>query len=147
MHAHLQSKLRLPPDELFAGGACHVYARALRRHFPDMQLRRAGDPDSSTETPKGMHVYCSSRGLLVDASQITQEENYLQRCNYTAWDCTEEELFTAWHKSERGPLNRWRHNLDQDFISRADSIAEDHIAVRMQQIRQSLQDVEQHQKA
>jgi hypothetical protein len=145
MHAQLQSKLRLPPKELFAGGACHVYARALKRHFPTMQLRRAGNPDSFTETPKGMHVYCRRGGLLVDASQIAREADYLHLCNYQAWDCTEDELFAPYHQTERGPLNRWRHNLDPEFIARADSIAEQHIASRRASIWDSLQRVETEQ--
>jgi hypothetical protein len=141
MHPYLQSKLQLPAEELFSRGGCHIYARALKRHFPSFELRRAGDPLSTQDTPKGIHVYCFLVGMLIDVSRIILELEYLEERNYASWPCSTKELFRVHQTGDKGPLNRWRHYLDEDFVSRADSIADAHIRGRSEQIRAALQTV------
>lgn len=144
MHAHLEAKLQLAPTELFTRGACHIYARALKQRFPNLQLRRAGSQirdGVGTQSAEGQHVYCYTDGVLLDVSRIIPEENLLKEHQWTAWDCTEDDLFTVYQKSEKGPLNRWRQYLDGEFVARATSVADWHISSRTEEIHSALSDM------
>jgi hypothetical protein len=144
MHPYLEAKLQLAPTELFTRGACHIYARALKLQFPNLQLRRAGSQiryGIGTQSAEGQHVYCYTDGVLLDVSRIILEDDLLKEHQWTAWDSTENELFTVYEKSEKGPLNPWRQYLDEEFVRRATSIADWHISSRTEEIHSALSDM------
>ena len=125
MHALLEAKLKEPPEELFSRAACHTFAREFVRMFSDMGacLRRAGCVFSVGDVPKGLHVYAYKDGRLFDVGGRREEKSYLQTFDWSWWDCSEEELFTVVDHDEKGPLNRWRHYLDQSFVDSAGALA------------------------
>jgi hypothetical protein len=74
-------------------------------------------------------VYTVLGDLMIDIFGPTNEEQYLQSKNYTAWDVSVAELSNvdSSRPSDNGPLNRWRHYLDPEFISLASARARQHI--------------------
>ncbi len=101
---------------LFKQGACHIYAVELYRRWPETCLKRAGYGNSIGNSPKGVHVYASSAGTLIDVSGPQSESDYLRTKGYAAWEVTETDLLTIdpMEFSENGPVNRWMHYLDPD---------------------------------
>jgi hypothetical protein len=128
MTTKLRELLSASDEELFSGGACHIYAVELKKGCPRLKIRRAGNADSIGPT-RAMHVYTVLGDLMIDVFGPANQEQYLQSKNYTAWDVSVAELTNvdSSRPSDNGPLNLWRHYLDPEFISLASARARQHI--------------------
>ncbi len=128
MNAKLQELLNTSDEDLFRGGGCHIYAVELKKCCPGLQIRRAGNADSIGST-RAMHVYTAVGDFMIDVFGPANEAQYLQSKNYRAWGVSVEELtkIDPSRPSDNGPLNRWRHYLDAEFISLASARARQHI--------------------
>jgi hypothetical protein len=128
MNAKLRELLKANDENLFNGGACHIYALALKKCFPDLKIMHAGNPDSIGST-RAMHVYTILDESKLDVFGPANETQYLESKGYTAWEVSIEELTRndPSQGGDNGPLNRWRHYLDPEFISLASGRARQHI--------------------
>jgi hypothetical protein len=128
MNAKLQELLNASDEDLFRGGACHIYAVQLKKCCPGLKIRRAGNADSIGPTT-AMHVYTAVGDFMIDVFGPANEAQYHQSKGYRAWDVSVAELTKVdpRRSSDNGPLNRWRHYLDPEFISLASARARQHI--------------------
>jgi hypothetical protein len=100
---------------------------------------RAGDADS-TDSAKAMHVYAAIGGLKIDVRGPVNEAEYLKSNDYTAREVSAGDLAKVDpnQESTNGPLDRWRHYLEPEFVLRASERARHHIEQHLQQWRSIL---------
>src|ERR1700732_5344196 len=113
MNAKLRELLAKSDDELFSKGGCHIYALALQRCYPKLNIKRAGHPQA-TDSLKAQHVYTVIDEIKVDVFGQESEEQYLSKNCDGHWDVSAEELTMVdpSKRSANGPLNQWRQYLD-----------------------------------
>jgi hypothetical protein len=131
MTAKLRALLTKTDEELFNRGACHIYAVELKKGWPQLSIMRAGNAQST-------HVYGVIRGHEIDVHGPVNEAEYLNSNDYTAWEVSVDDLTTIdrTQSSANGPLNKWRHYLEPQFVSRASERARRHIARHLQNWRE-----------
>lgn len=129
MTAHLRELLEKSDEDLFRKGGCHIYAVELKRFCPHLRIKHAGLTYSIGDIPKALHVYAAFADFKIDVLGPKLEADYLRGQGYTAWDVSTGELMTIdpSQYTENGPLNRWRHYLDSEFVSLASARALLHI--------------------
>lgn len=140
MTAKLRELLNASDEDLFTGGGCHIYAVKLKDCWPQLKIKRAGNAYSFGNAPKARHVYGVVGEFKVDVRGPDNEATYLKSKAYTAWETFVDELtkIDPDRPSENGPLNRWRHYLDPEFVSCASERAQRHIKAHLQQWRSML---------
>jgi hypothetical protein len=57
--------LKASDEELFTGGACHVYAAELKKRWPRLTTKHAGNADAIGST-RAMHVYAAFGDYKID---------------------------------------------------------------------------------
>jgi hypothetical protein len=131
--------LKASDDELFTGGACHVYAVELKNRWPRLTTKHAGNADAIGST-RAMHVYAAVGDYKIDVSGPVNELEYLNSKNYVAWDVSVDQLMAVdpEESSSTELRNHWRHPLDEDFVLHASERARRHIEQHTQEWRSTL---------
>jgi|ERR1700730_2042639 len=116
MTTKLYELLKASDEELFTGGACHVYAVELKKRWPRLTTKHAGNADAIGST-RAMHVYTALGEYKIDVSGPVNELEYLRSKNYAAWDVSVDQLMAVDPEESYStePRNHWRHTLDEDF--------------------------------
>lgn len=139
MTAKLHELLKRVDEELFSGGACHIYAVELKKCWPELRIKHAGIQHVGVEPTPGqaIHVYAAVGDHKIDVRGPADEAEYLESKNYVAWEVSVHELMKIdpTRLSANGPLNQWRHNLDPEFVSCASERARRHIEQQLTQWR------------
>lgn len=142
MTAKLDKLLNASDAELFSGGACHIYAVELKKCWPELKIKRAGIQHIGVEPTPGqaVHVYAALGRYKVDVRGIVNEREYLESEGYVARETSVDDLMKIdpTRSSANGPLNRWRHYLDPEFVLRASERARHHLQQHPQQWRSIL---------
>jgi hypothetical protein len=144
MTTKLCDLLKASDEELFTGEACHVYAIELKKRWPRLTTRHAGNADAIGST-KAMHVYAALGEYKIDVSGPVNELEYLRSKNYAAWDVSVDQLMAVdpEESSSTEPRNHWRHNLDPEFVSCASERARRHIEQQLPQWRSIVESKDQ----
>ena len=139
MTAKLCDLLKASDEELFTGGACHVYAVELKKRCPRLMTKHAGNAGAIGST-KAMHVYAALGEYKIDVSGPVNELEYLRSKNYATWDVSVHQLMAVdpEESSLTEPRNHWRHTLDEDFVLQASERARRHIEQHIQEWRSIL---------
>jgi hypothetical protein len=134
MTTKLCDLLKASDEELFTGGACHVYAIELKKRWPRLTTKHAGNADAIGST-KAMHIYAALGDYKIDVSGPVNELEYLRSKNYAAWDVSVDQLMAVdpEQSSSTEPRNHWRHSLDEDFVLQASERARRHIEQHIQE--------------
>ncbi len=146
----LQTLLTLSDNELFVGGACHIFADELITFFQDQGylfcaveaerwIGHEDQRDELFESKSLAHVLAVKDGVVVDVNGIIMKESYadeyyekyLKLCGPTRYfrkayfrECSRDELFEIKvREDEGGPMSRHRLYLHPEFVNVASSRA------------------------
>jgi hypothetical protein len=144
MTAKLQELLNASDEELFSGGACHIYAVELKKNWwPELTLKHAGIQHVGVEPTPGqaIHVYAALGRYKVDVRGVVNETEYLKSEGYVARETSIDDLMKVDPKksSATEPRNQWQHHLNPEFVSCASERARRHIAQHIQEWRSILE--------
>jgi hypothetical protein len=121
MTTKLRELLNATDEDLFSGGACHIYAIELKKCWPELKIKHAGIQHVGVEPTPGqaIHVYAALGLYKVDVRGVVNEAEYLKSEGYVARETSVDDLMKVDPKrsSATEPRNQWRHKLDPDFVS------------------------------
>ena len=143
-----RESLDLNDEELFTRGACHVFASVLIHQIPDQVFELAmvssvfpTHPNCNTQA---RHIVCSRGEFIVDVRGVRMWSDYVEQetaklrewysrilsdVRLTRTAITEDDLFTVARDTPRyGPVNRWEHCLEADFLVEARSRAVSYVS-------------------
>ena len=124
-----QELLALSDEELFRGGACHVFADELYQRLASkgFALRRIAEGQHPSR--RAHHVYVAKGDIAVDCQGTRTESSMLadrvefRRKNnypptdYKAFPCEQKSLFEVCNKvGEPEPHNCWYHRIGDHFV-------------------------------
>ncbi|HEV3392441.1 MAG TPA: hypothetical protein VG103_02925 [Chthoniobacterales bacterium] len=128
----LRKQLLRDDKELFAQGACHIFADELYKRLAPhgFTLRRLADTNRSTVEFEALHVYVGKGSTMVDVDRIRNETDFIQEMEefrnnkpvpaFKVFQCSHEELFTPVGResdADEGIGNRWNHIIEEDFTA------------------------------
>lgn len=110
MTTKLRELLNAGDEDLFSGGACHIYAVELKDCWPELKIKHAGIQHIGVEPTPGqaVHVYAALGRYKVDVRGIISEREYLESEGYVARETSVDDLMKIdpTRSSANGPLNQ-----------------------------------------